>query len=539
MASDTSAGLVKRNEHGQVVLSTGNFVPSIIAGDTLRERVQEYYRQHPRAHDAPAVQHMLFEPVNLAAPATPEPTFQYMVATDYPRPVSASRGLIHGLEHHNGLFQQLEHKMYASDRRRQPPKPAPVVHNETRADRAHRRAAQRDEPEERAISLPPPATHTERLPDAPAARASEAPIASENARTNGLHTAAAQPAPMPEHPFRDVRDATYAPPTQRNFGLPPVASQKPTAVPRRNDAAYKSFVPVYGPKHAINVYRRCLEARISITQEELLALAPEIRNATREACSTRRVPVDGQDTGDTMGAAGARRAANLFADMPASYSLAVVDDSLVQTDHPPPGSLVIDDPLDCLLKAGQVPPPLKTSTSSLSIRAIEGTFQNQSNVACILDSGSAIVSMSEGLCNKLGLAFDPSVVLHMQSANGELNPSLGLARNVPVRFGSIVVYFQFHVIRSPAYDVLLGRPFDILTKSIVQIFDDGSQTITLHDPNSSVLTEVPTLPRRPPEFAKPLCVKAEDFRDSRNRSLTRERSRLYSVHRHHARTLLL
>ncbi|KAI0630495.1 hypothetical protein C8Q77DRAFT_1063505 [Trametes polyzona] len=128
--------------------------------------------------------------------------------------------------------------------------------------------------------------------------------------------------------------------------------------------------------------------------------------------------------------------------------------------------------------AGQVPPPIKVSTESLAIRAIEGTFQHDLNVSCILDSGSAIVSMSEGLCHKLGLAFDPSVVLHMQSANGELNPSLGLARNVPVRFGSIVVYLQFHVIRSPAYDVLLGRPFDVLTESIVQTFGDGSQTIT-------------------------------------------------------------
>lgn len=70
VASDTSAGLVKHNEQGQVVLSTGNFVPSVIAGDTLRERVQEYYRQHPNVRDAPAVQHMLFEPVNLAATAT-------------------------------------------------------------------------------------------------------------------------------------------------------------------------------------------------------------------------------------------------------------------------------------------------------------------------------------------------------------------------------------------------------------------------------------------------------------------------------------
>ncbi|KAI0634430.1 hypothetical protein C8Q77DRAFT_1039538, partial [Trametes polyzona] len=298
--------------------------------------------------------------------------------------------------------------------------------------------------------------------------------------------------PAPEHPFRDVRDATYVPPTQRNFGLPPATSKSAPAAARKNDAAYKSLVPIYDPKHAANVFRRCLESPISITHEELLALAPEIRNATREACSTRRVAVEGQEGGEGTGTQGARRAAIFLADMPEAYSQAACQDGLQQLDSPPPGEIVIGDPLDCLLKTGQAPPLLKVSTESLAIRAIEGTFPHDLNVSCILDSGSAIVSMSEGLCHKLGLAFDPTVVLHMQSANGELNPSLGLARNVPVRFGSIVVYLQFHIIRSPAYDVLLGRPFDVLTESIVQTFGDGSQTITLHDPNSTILTKVPT-----------------------------------------------
>ncbi|KAI0633705.1 hypothetical protein C8Q77DRAFT_1033001, partial [Trametes polyzona] len=234
----------------------------------------------------------------------------------------------------------------------------------------------------------------------------------------------------------------------------------------------------------------------SLTLEELLALSPEIRHATREACSTRRVPVEDTKADPTNAGPSLQRAAAFLADMPASFCQATNDQSLSQVDNPPPGSLVIADPADSFLKTcsddHESLPPLATAADSSAIRAIEGTFKSNTRVSCILDSGSAIISMSEGLCHTLGLAYDPSVILHMQSANGETNPSLGLARNVPVRFGTIVVYLQFHVIRSPAYDVLLGRPFDVLTESVVQTFGDGTQTITLHDPNSDIVTKVPT-----------------------------------------------
>jgi hypothetical protein len=83
----------------------------------------------------------------------------------------------------------------------------------------------------------------------------------------------------------------------------------------------------------------------------------------------------------------------------------------------------------------------------------------------------------------------------MQSANGTTDLSLGLARNVPFQISTITFYMQVHVIRSPAYDILLGRPFDVLTESVVRNFANEDQTITLHDPNSGQRITVPTLPR--------------------------------------------
>ena len=86
----------------------------------------------------------------------------------------------------------------------------------------------------------------------------------------------------------------------------------------------------------------------------------------------------------------------------------------------------------------------------------------------------------------------------MQSVNGEVDQLLGLVHNVPAHIGTIIIYIQVHVIRSPAYDILLGRHFDVLTRSIVRNFANEAQTITISDPNSRMVTTVPTKPRGKP-----------------------------------------
>jgi hypothetical protein len=81
---------------------------------------------------------------------------------------------------------------------------------------------------------------------------------------------------------------------------------------------------------------------------------------------------------------------------------------------------------------------------------------DHSNIESVVDPGSSIVAMSEDVCHELGLAYDPQIHLPMQSANGGIDKTLGLARTVPCDLGSIILYMQFHIVRDPAYDILLG-----------------------------------------------------------------------------------
>ncbi|KAI1784592.1 hypothetical protein LXA43DRAFT_901298 [Ganoderma leucocontextum] len=498
--TDILAGIIKRNEQNRVVLPSGSFVPAAIQGNTLRERVQEYHRIYPEARANAAVPQLFFEPRNAQRNAVQEAADQSRARTDR----AQRRGV---------RFKE--------------PLPSAADASSSQVEGANTEAT------DMSTGTPEPATQPvgERnrfeLPSVAVQPSSSNSAAASQTAAPLQATGNTAPSKLPEHPYAGVRDATYAPPHQRNFGLP---SPRPGALPKKSDPAYRSQAPVCDPRHAANVFKRSLELPITLSQEELLAIAPDVRTQMRETCSSRRIPTTTEpvlthDT-DIYGAlpftddippapSTSRATESLLSSMPTAFERTVAGAT------PPPGSFVLPDPYEQYLRdlpPGQDPVPFRVSLESASVRAIEGLFADDTHVSCIHDSGSAIISMSEGLCHSLGLDYDPRVRLEMQSANGEVDMSLGLARNVPVRFGSIVAYLQIHVIRSPAYDVLLGRPFDILTSSVVRTNSDGSQTVTLHDPNSDIVTTIPTLPRIEPQFSRSArSSRSSGFRvDSRN-----------------------
>ncbi|KAG6863784.1 hypothetical protein C0991_003243 [Blastosporella zonata] len=133
-----------------------------------------------------------------------------------------------------------------------------------------------------------------------------------------------------------------------------------------------------------------------------------------------------------------------------------------------------------------------------SIRTIKATLNNTSEVDCIIDSGSQVVAISKAMAVKLGLSWDPRITLKMVSANGQTDATLGLAKNVPVAIGSMTFVLQFHVIRNPSYEVLLGQPFDVLARSEVKTRNKEQTVITITDPNTGEVLTVPTFPRDRP-----------------------------------------
>jgi gag-polyprotein putative aspartyl protease len=120
---------------------------------------------------------------------------------------------------------------------------------------------------------------------------------------------------------------------------------------------------------------------------------------------------------------------------------------------------VLEDPFDLFiqkLQPREQTDVLTVAKESHALRSLDMLVDNQEYVEAIVDPGSHIIAMSEAVCHNLNLQYDPQIRLKMQLANGSVNLSLGLSRNVPARIGSITLYLQIHVIQAPAYNILLG-----------------------------------------------------------------------------------
>ncbi|KZT20052.1 hypothetical protein NEOLEDRAFT_1076513, partial [Neolentinus lepideus HHB14362 ss-1] len=174
---------------------------------------------------------------------------------------------------------------------------------------------------------------------------------------------------------------------------------------------------------------------------------------------------------------------------------------------------IVPDPVDLYFKGlapGEIPLHFHVAKESLALRSIVGLVDNKEKVKAILDPSSQIITMSEGVCLSLGVTFDPMVRVQMQSANKTVDLTLSLACNVPFQVGSITLYLQRHVVCNPAYDILLGWPFDIdMHRHMMRPAEmrpkarhnhKGNITITITDPNSDLVATILTYPQGKPHF---------------------------------------
>lgn len=160
------------------------------------------------------------------------------------------------------------------------------------------------------------------------------------------------------------------------------------------------------------------------------------------------------------------------------------------------GSVVMDDPvlqyLDSLAPGERPRQVVYTGLSSAALRCLYPQINGNDTCECIMDSGSQIVSMHQDEAIRLRIPWNPDVQILMQSANGQVEKTLGLARNIPFLFGDIIVHLQVHILPRAPYKALLGRPFEILTESVIRNTKEGHQTVTMTDPYSGHRTTIPS-----------------------------------------------
>lgn len=466
------AGMCKRNTEGKVVLPSGAFVPRDIPGNLLSERIEEWHRRNPNQIVAASLLHT-FDQRSSVVTNGPQSVF-----TKHSFQLSTS-----------DRIATIEAELF--NLRARNPKFVPIPR--TRAQRARAPNVEIEEDDDAAVR----AARQPRIEEVPEEEEEQsvqpkAPVVTQETITEA--STIAPPVIEPEHPYRNAKDAAYTPPIDRNIGAP----VKAPAIAKRNDPAYKTLPPIHNPTIALEVYQRSMEAPITITQRELLSLSPEVRSQVRDATTTRRIPNNPPATSTQT----ALRFEEEPLDDPTANDLTEAMHSRRYCEHrhiPPPGSIILPDPIERYYRSlrGEEPDPerLVIAKESSAVRSIFAVIDSTRKKECILDPGCQIIAMADDVCHDLALVYDPTIRLNMQSANGSTDWSLGLARNVPFTIGSITLYMQVHIISSPAYDILLGRPFDILTESIVRNFANEDQTITITDPNTGKRYTIPTFPR--------------------------------------------
>ena len=469
------AGKVKRNAEGKVVLPNGEFVPRGIPGEWLRDRVDEWHRQNPGQ----------LAKVELLTRSNTE---QLMLAIDSSKTSAfqlSTEDRIASIEQEIMALRAKE-KFDAVElpRRRAPAKPQPTASESRPVD------PDSDQTVDQEVRPSTPAPEPTTEPQAPVDR-----------------NPVVEP---PIHPYRNVREPVYRPPHERNLGS---TAQKGS---KDKEVAYRSNAPIQDPKIADDVYKRYLaNSSITLSTKELLALSPEVRSKIREAVSTKRIANDNKDLRTVRFASIEEDDVSQVEDpLNLMYSAAASNPDATRHFE---GYIIKDDYDEYLrsLPPGEVPEEMYVAKESAALRSINLLVGYKEYVESILDPGSQIIAMSEAVSLDLGIHYDPIVILKMQSANGSVDPSLGLARNVPCQIGSITVFLQIHILREPAYDILLGRPFDIFTRSTVQNYANEDQTITIHDPNTGQVATVPTFPRKPPKHC---CPKhREELRNGKKR----------------------
>jgi hypothetical protein len=505
VVEDIKLGKCKRNVEGKVTLPSGAFVPREILGRYLKERIEEWHRRNPGQLAASQMLYHVMSNGIAEVSAVSEvnvDTVPTSIATRQSHPDLFISQIEPDIQlSTNDRIASLERELFQLRGR----KVEPQV--QTRAQRAVDKGKRRERScspdREPTVEIEEPVRPTKKRALQPEVVIPITGPSKQKPTPVPDRPSSPQPEP-PLHPYAEARDATYAVPKARNFGALP----KP-AVPKKPEPAYRTLPPIYDGKIASDVYDRAMAASVTLTQRELLSLSPEVRSQVREATSAKRTANNEMNSKEIHTLAKDDNLAAALDDIEPGdiqYQLptATFINSIRQTKSPPPGSLIIPDPYETYLKTlpiGAIPDRLVVAKESSALRSIFPLVDHQRHVEAILDPGSQIIAMAEEVCFDLGVIYDPSVILNMQSANGEVDQSLGLARNVPVQIGDITLYVQVHIIRSPAYDILLGRPFDILTESVVRNFANEDQTVTIFDPNSGRRATVPTSargrPRRP------------------------------------------
>ncbi len=189
----------------------------------------------------------------------------------------------------------------------------------------------------------------------------------------------------------------------------PVTLPKADKVPGRPDPQFQFHSPCENSELASKVWDCVLDAPVTITQRELLAVSGDMRKKYKEFTSAKRVPVHYSRIAESMFN---QEASN----------------RIVAPDSEP-------------------------------LRAIKGILDGKLEAELVVDNGSSIVAMKTEVWARSGIPMRPDSLMNMESSHGTVQVTRGVLKDAPVQIGPLTFYLQIQVTDHLPCDVLLGKPF--------------------------------------------------------------------------------
>jgi hypothetical protein len=301
--------------------------------------------------------------------------------------------------------------------------------------------------------------------------------------------------PKPRHEGLGVKGKALpyidVPPLTASLRAPMTESVK-TDQNSKNGPVYKSIAPVEIGVDIEKLVESVLDLEISVPLRNLAGVSGAIQKEIRKQVTKSRIPIELGDPEKVNLNVEAKPLIRID-----SFPMAMYSIMTEVSDEIPEGHLIADDPILQYLAEHQdvTPEQLVVAAESDPLRAIYMTVNRLGQEECLVDNGSMIVSMAKAVAVRLGLIWDPSIRINMESASNHIEKTLGLAKNVQFAVGGIVVFLQVHILENPPYRVLLGRPFERFTSCTSHTKTDGSSELVLTDPNTKKVAVVTTYER--------------------------------------------
>jgi hypothetical protein len=176
-----------------------------------------------------------------------------------------------------------------------------------------------------------------------------------------------------------------------------------------------------------------------LTPEEILAIAPDVRNKLREVITPKRVSnkpsqsvsLNIEDTNDDY--VTSKEEVLPFAHVDKLEEDTPQEDTsnaLYSNSNPPLNITIANDQFEVYLQnlsPKEISDRFIIAKQSFALRSIHMRINFRDNIEAVADTGSSIVSMSEAVVLHLCIPYDPTVFIQMESANGTMNRTLGLA----------------------------------------------------------------------------------------------------------------